>query len=416
MYNTEFYSSLKEYFKDDSSFEAICSLAENKSVQIKNKETSTSLFGADMYVSASRVEDFYNCPFRYFCKFGLNARPRNKAEIDPMQRGTLIHYVLEKILSDVGSKALSKLGERQIVDLVDKYTNEFFMSEMGNINDLSLRFKYNYKRLSKLIYSVVIHLAKEFSVSDFEAKAFELSIDKDGQVKPEVLSLDDGGTIQIRGSIDRVDTFEKNNERYVRVVDYKSGRKVFNLSDIMQGLNLQMFIYLFSLCEDKTASLNGTPAGVLYMHSSRDIFPFDSKKSAESDIEQKEDSSYKMKGIVLKDDDNIVASAMEKDFAGKYIPVKMNKNEELTGSLASLEEFGLIHKKVNSLVAQMGSELHSGNISHSPVKNKNHKNTCDFCDYKDVCANKKIIECRVTEELTDEEVKKQLVEEFSENA
>lgn len=414
LYNTAFYSSLKEYFKNDKRFSSVKNLVENQEIQIKNKQLSTSLFSYDMYVSASRVEDFYNCSFRYFCKFGLNAKPRKKAEIDPMQRGTLIHYVLEMILSAVGSKALSKLSETEIISLVDKFTNEYFVYEMGSAGDLSIRFKYNYRRLSKLIYSVVLHLAEEFSCSDFEARAFELGIDRDGQVKPEILNLEDGGTIQIRGSIDRVDTYEKDGERFVRVVDYKSGNKSFNLSDIMHGLNLQMFIYLFSLCEDKNAELTGIPAGVLYMHSARNIFSFDSKSTAAAKIAGEENSSFKMKGIVLDDENGEIANAMENELKGRFIPVKVKKSGELSGKLASLQELGLIHKKINQLVANMGMELHMGRISHNPVKDKNHIHTCEFCDYKDICANRKSIENRVAENLTDDAVKEQLAKEFEE--
>lgn len=416
LYSTPFYSSLKEYFKDDERFGSIVSLVENRDIEINDKKLSTSLFSYNMYVSASRVEDFYNCSFRYFCKFGLNAKPRKKAEIDPMQRGTLIHYVLEMILSTVGSRGLSELTEAEIASLVDKFTREYFVNEMGSAEGLSVRFKYNYRRLSNLIYSVVVHLAQEFANSDFEAKAFELGIDKDGQVKPEILSLDDGGTIQIRGSIDRVDTYEKDGERFVRVVDYKSGNKSFNLSDIMHGLNLQMFIYLFSLCEDKKAEFTGTPAGVLYMHSARNIFSFDSKSSAVSNIECEENSSFKMKGIVLEDENGDIANAMEHDIKGRFIPVKMKKNGELSGKLASLQELGLIHKKINSLVADMGMQLHLGKIHQNPFKDKNHKNTCDFCDYKDVCANRRSIENRIAEDLTDSMVKEELAKEFENNA
>lgn len=152
--------------------------------------------------------------------------------------------------------------------------------------------------------------------------AFELAIDKDGLVKPEVLNLEDGGTIQIRGSIDRVDTLEKDGRQYVRVVDYKSGNKLFSLSDIMYGLNLQMFIYLFSLSEDKTSDYSGIPSGVLYMHAARNVFHFDSRKDAESSIGAEESSSFKMKGIVISDYDGEIAFAMEHDLNGKHIPVK----------------------------------------------------------------------------------------------
>lgn len=416
-FNTDsFYSSLKKYFENDSRFSSVKALAENEPEKIKNRETATKLFDKDMFVSASRVEDFYNCPFRYFCKFGLSARPRTKAEIDPMQRGTLIHYILEMILSEVGSKQLSAMSDKDITLLVDKYIDAYFKENMGNIADASTRFMYNYKRLSKLVYSVVIHLAREFSESDFEAKAFELKIDKDGDVKPEIISLDDGGTVQIRGSIDRVDTFENNGKKYVRVVDYKSGNKTFSLSEIMYGLNLQMFIYLFSLCEDKTADLNGIPSGVLYMHAARGVFPFDSKLQAENSVDSEENSSFKMKGIILKDEEEIIPEAMEHELKGKYIPVKVKANGDLTGQLVSLEELGMMHKKINAFIKNMGDELHNGNIQRSPVKNKNHKNTCDFCDYADVCANKKFIEFNQLSDLTDGQVKEILYKEYDDNA
>lgn len=415
-YTDSFYSSLKKYFYNNDKYKAVKALAENEPEQIKSKEISTKLFDYDMYVSASRVEDYYNCPFRYFCKFGLGAKPRKKAEIDPMQRGTLIHYVLERILSKVGSKQLSTMSDDDIKLLVDRCIEEYFKNDMGNISDASKRFLYNYKRLSKLVYSVIIHLAKEFSESDFEARAFELSIDKDGEVRPEIIPLCDGGTIQIRGSIDRVDTFDKNGETYVRVVDYKSGSKNFALSDIMYGLNLQMFIYLFSLCEDKKAVLNGIPAGVLYMHSSRNVFPFDSKRQAEISVDGEESSSFKMKGIVLGDDSGDIPAAMEHGLKGKYIPVKLKTNGELTGKLVSLEELGHIHKKINWLIKEMGEELHNGNIARLPVKNKNHKHTCDFCDYCDVCANSKTIDNNQIEDFTDDEVKEALRKEFGEDA
>ena len=107
---------------------------------------------------------------------------------------------------------------------------------------------------------------------------------------------------------------------------------------------------------------------------------------------------------------------MEHDLQGKFIPVKRKKSGELTGQLASLEELGNIHKKINSLIAEMGNELHKGNVSRNPVWNKNHKNVCDYCDFKDVCANSKLIENRICSDLTDSQVKEELAKEYDENA
>jgi ATP-dependent helicase/DNAse subunit B len=175
-----------------------------------------------------------------------------------------------------------------------------------------------------------------------------------------------------------------------------------------------MFVYLFSLCEDKTSALSGTPAGVLYMHSSRSVFSFDSKSLANTNISSEENSSYKMKGVVLGDDEDVVR-AMEKSLSGKYIPVYAKKNGDLSGNIASLGELGLIHKKINQLISKMGNDLHFGCISQSPVKNKSHKDTCDKCDYQDVCANRRYIKARVLDDLSDAQVKQELSKEFEED-
>lgn len=416
LHNTTFSSSLKKYFENDDKFNAVKALAESDDMKINNKQLSTSLFGKKMMISASRIEDYYNCSFRYFCKFGLSAMPRNKAEINPMQRGTLIHYVLEMILSTYGSKKLSTMSRNEIIAAVDYFVTQYYENEMGNITDVSVRFKYNFNRLSKLIYSVVIHLSEEFSCSDFEAKAFELKIDNDSPVKPEILKLDDGGTIQIRGSIDRLDSYEYDGEKYIRVVDYKSGNKSFSLSNIINGLNLQMFIYLFSVYEDKQSEYNGLPAGVLYMHSARNVFSFDTKKEASQQLSDTESASMKMKGIVISDKNGEIAYAMEHDLNGKYIPVKVKKSGDLTGQLASLEELGLIHKKINELIVQMGTQLHGGKISRNPIKSSKHNKICEYCDYQDVCANTKMIKNRLAVEISDNDVKALLKKEYGDYA
>lgn len=407
--NTEFYESLKKYFENDERYDSVKLLAENDEVTINNESLSTSLFGKDMYLSASRLEDFFNCRFRYFCKFGLMARPRKKAEMDAMNTGIVIHYVLEKIIGDIGSPKLAKMNKTEIHILVDNYLKDYLNNEMGNSEQFTNRFKYQFMRLSKMLYSVVCRLAEEFSQSDFEAKAFELRIDKDGEVAPTVIDLENG-TVSIRGDVDRVDILEENGQKYVRVVDYKSGNKKFKLSDILYGLNLQMFVYLFTICNDKNSKYYGTPAGVLYMHASRSVFNI-SRDSKESEISDKENKEFKMKGLVLYDEEHDILKSMEKDLEGKYVPVKMNKKGDVSGCFASLEELGKISKKIENLIAEMGNLLHDGSINQNPINGKDHDKTCDFCDYASVCANKRFIKTRDMDEIKDSDVLEILKEE-----
>lgn len=406
--NTEFSESLKYYFRNDPRFKAVENICLNKAEALSNAISAEKLFGKNMFLSASRVEDFFNCKFRYFCKFGLMARPRMKAELNAMETGTAIHAVLEGIIKDIGSKKLSEMPSVQIHILVDKYLSEYLETQFGNSDELTKRFKYQFMRLSRMLNFVVERLAGEFSQTDFEAAAFELKIDKDGEAQPYVIPLENG-SVSIRGSIDRVDTLDKNGEKYVRVIDYKSGTKEFNLSDVLYGLNLQMFVYLFAVCNDKKCKVNGIPAGVLYMHVSKKSIDV-GKKNIEADVE-KSNSEFKMKGVVLYDDEHDIVASMEKDLKGKYIPFKFDSSNNPKGCFASYEELGKIAKKINNLIAQMGNDLHSGKIEQNPIYGAGHDNTCEFCDYYDVCSIKKEIKKREIEKLADEQVVKILEEE-----
>lgn len=408
--NTVFSASLKESLKNDDRFNAVKMLADNDDINLKDKELSVDLFGKDMYLSASRMEDYFNCSFRYFCKYGLLAKPRITVKMDAMQTGTVIHYVLENIISDVGSKELSQMSRDEINSLVNKYLNKYLSTEILSSESLNKRFIYQFTRLSNMISSVVNRIADEFSQSDFEAKAFELGIDKDGAVKPTLIHLENGGTVSLKGSIDRVDTLEKNGVKYVRVVDYKSGSKMFNLSDILYGLNLQMFVYLFALCNDKSCEYSGVPAGVLYMHSSKSVST-GMKGSEKETVFKSEAHEFKMKGIVLYDENHNIFESMEHDLKGKYIPVKMNKDGDIKGSFASLEQLGRIRKKIDNMIAYMGNNLHKGYINQNPINGKNHDKTCEFCDYSSVCANRKSVEKREIQELDDKDVIEILKEE-----
>lgn len=408
--NTAVSESLKQFFADKEEYKAryhsVKNVYENKDIVIRNKELSFSLFNKDMYLSASGIEDYFCCPFRYFCKYGLGAKKLNKAEMDYMQTGTIIHYVLEKIILNVSSKKLPSLSYGEIVTLVNLYLNEYLENNMGNTQDFSNRFKYQFLRLSKILVSVVNRLKEEFEQSDFEAKAFELKIGNDKDVKSKIIQLDDGGTISIRGAIDRVDYFEQDGKKYVRVIDYKSGSKKFLLSDVLYGLNLQMFIYLFTL-SGSDGEYSGIPSGVLYMHSKRNIYSID-RNTADSEIKKKTNSDFKMLGVVLNDDENEIACHMEHNLEGKFIPAKMSKKYGLCNGVVSLDDLSRISNHIDLLLKNMASNLHQGKINQFPVNGKNHDKTCEYCDYADVCINRKEIACREIPDLSEAEVLNEL--------
>ena len=398
------YSSLSEYFSGDEEYQGRISALErasgNRDFRIENPETAQKLFGKDMYISASRVESFYKCPFAYFCRYGIKAMPRKIAELDPMQRGTVIHYALEMLLTKFSRDELIGMSRKEMYDFFDELLTDYLMTRLDGENQ-SERFIYLFKKLISSVCDVAQRLIKELSKSQFTPVDFELGIGNDGEI-PSYEVQTGNGKIIISGSIDRVDEAIINGKKYIRVVDYKSSGKDFLLSDVVQGLNMQMFIYLFALWQNGEKKYGEfTPAGVLYYPANSPLVSVDrgtDNETLETEIQKK----CGMNGIVLADPEVIIA--MDESESGLYIPAKISKGE-LKGSLIGLKQLEKLKEKADSVLAEMADALHSGEISAYPAYGKSYKTVCEYCDYKSVCFYEENIPVR---ELCDEKLQKVL--------
>ena len=276
------------------------------------------------------------------------------------------------------------------------------------------RTGYLLRRTFDEVTQVVDELYDELSVSAFRPEFCELEFSARGAL-PGVAFSGKRCRGVVEGFVDRVDVWQSGGRPYVRVVDYKSGAKAFRLADIVNGLNLQMFLYLFNVCADGSNPYAGVPAGVLYMHAARSVMTVETKSSAEKDIAGQEDKAFGMNGIVITNPDCDIPAAMEHDLAGKYIPVRLKKSG-VGGSLASLEQLGLLQRKIEALVADMGNALQNGQIGQRPVQAKDHDKTCEYCDFASVCAFKKSVTPRTYDDQTDSAVLAELEKEGESHA
>jgi ATP-dependent helicase/nuclease subunit B len=120
----------------------------------------------------------------------------------------------------------------------------------------------------------------------------------------------DGVTFINYGFVDRVDGWVKDGKLYLRVVDYKTGKKTLDLTEIWNGIGLQMLLYLFTL-ERKGISLYNiciVPAGVLYLPA-RDVVVQGSRGMSEEERRRAVDQELRRRGLLL--DDPEVLGAME---------------------------------------------------------------------------------------------------------
>ncbi len=340
-----------------------------------NPGTAKELFGKDIYISASKLDNYYSCKLMYFLKSGLKTGKVKRADLNVMQRGTITHYILESIINKY-HKNIANLSVNELFREVDFFMNKYFEDISGTEIILTPRFKFLLSRISQSVKDIVLHMAEDFKQSDFEPAFCEMSIGYTEDETKVNLPINDGNVVLV-GKIDRVDTYKN----YIRVVDYKTNAKTFDLPDILVGLNLQMLIYLYAVVKKGNLTQDAKAAGILYM-------PAKSKIVKES---------LAMNGLIS--DEEEIRLAMEKENEGKYVP----KYKDNSTSYVDEEMFELIFDKIESLMTQMGDGVKTGKFNPEPTDGIN-VNACKYCDYSSVChvSNKKH---KKAQKLTKEEIK-----------
>ncbi len=336
------------------------------------KENAEKLYGKNIYMSATKFDTFNRCKFSYFCKYGLRLKKLQPADFDVLQRGTIVHYVLEKIISEY-KENIKNFSREKLDSLCDFYIEEYLGSVVGYNSVKTARHEFLISKISRSLKEVVFHLSQEFAQSDFKPTHCELKIGgKDG------IPLDfdySKGKIIINGSIDRVDEFGG----YIRIVDYKTGTKSFKLPDILFGLNLQMLLYLYAIVrgrnlEDKNA------AGIFYMPSKRDL----------------NNEGMSMNGLMPADIE--LVRAMEKENRGEFVPaLSLNKDGSVSKSSSSFitrDEFSKIFDYIERLMKKTGDSISKGEIFVDPVDGR-ESSACDYCDFKSVCGTEENISIKV---------------------
>ena len=349
--------------------------------KIFDKKNAEKLFGKNLNISASQLEKFNLCRFSYFCNYGLNVRERQRAEINPMQYGTIVHYILERFFGEYTKEEYLSLEEDKFQKIVCAYLAEYAVKYFGEEQLESNSFTYRLKTILDNVMYLMKHIMEELSQSEFFVADCELKIGED--IPSYTIVLPDGHKIAVCGSVDRVDIMQRADITYLRIIDYKTGTKQFKLSDILYGINLQMLLYLHSIEAsggDKYGEI--VPAGILYMPATVPYISSDSLKSIDK-LPDELNKKLKMNGLLLKDTE--IIHGMDKTDAATYIPVKIKAGEPVSStSLATLAEFGKIFKKVDMLIAEMGKNIYNGNIEAKPLKGGH--DSCEYCPYDSVCA------------------------------
>ncbi len=344
-----------------------------------------ALYGPEPGLTATRAERFASCRFGYFLQYGLKAKPRRQAVFDPRDYGNFMHYVLEKTAGDVLEMGgFAAVTAAQVGAVADKYVDEYISRELRDFADHTARFEYLFRRLRTTVRRVTEEMWQELRDSRFQPLDLELDLAGEGVLEPG-----QEGDVSLSGRADRVDGWVRGDTLYLRITDYKTGVKKFDLADVCQGLNMQMLLYLFALEKRGRSHFRAKdirPAGVLYSPARFDIV------SADSDVTDEElaalrRNTARRSGLIL--DDEAVLEAMEPGPDRRFLPVKLTKagtyTKDSLASLASLEQFGALSRYIGSTLRELAGELKAGSVRLDPWFKSARDNACAFCEYRQAC-------------------------------
>ena len=344
------------------------------------------LYGKTLRLSASRIEKFASCRFAYFCQYGLKAKPREPAGFQPPEMGTFMHYILENTAREVSALGgFRAVDEAQLRAVTDRWVEQYVHDELNDFQEKSRRFIYLFNRLRDNVYRVVGDMAEELRRSDFEPLDFELDFAKASDLPP--LSLGEGADeLRLIGIADRVDGWLHEGKLYLRVVDYKTGHKEFDLSDVWYGMNLQMLMYLFTLSVGGEGRYGHEilPAGVMYVPARAPLLSVDTRAEADPEsLRAERIKQLRRSGLIR--DDAAVQEAWEHGADKQYIPIKLRRGKASPDSVASAAQLGLLGRNIQKQLRGMAGQLRGGSIAADPYYRSQRENACLRCDYYSAC-------------------------------
>lgn len=361
------------------------------------KQVVHALYGNTLENSVTTLEKYASCAYAHFLMYGLQLKERAEYRIEAPDLGILFHSALELF-----SKRLDKseyTWHTAPDDFREQLAGECVQAvAAGSRNAILLdnyRNKFLIYRLVRMVRRTVWALQKQLQKGSFEPEDYELRFDRNEAAGTVDIALSDDEVLRLKGTIDRLDTCEDEENVYVKVVDYKSGAKKFDLIALYYGLQLQLVVYMDAAMDMKRQKSRKTiiPAGVLYYHIDDPLISAVSTAQAE-DMQEALLKALRMNGLVNEDMSVIRMMDAGFDKESDVIPVSLNKDGTLAkkSGTASTEKFGALFNFTARTVRRLGRDILDGHIGVRPYKRASKGSACTYCAYKSVCGFDETVE------------------------
>lgn len=349
-----------------------------------SEEIAVDLYGARRAQSITRFENYARCPYGYFLTYGLRARPREEWKIRKLDIGNLCHYLVQSYCSRISGDAqtLTEARERWM-----KLTPEQSAAEVSALCEEAKE-----KTIKKLVHdagrveSILRRVRRSVTAS---VDIINRSLQNGGYTVAaceKEFSCTLGGNMQVRGIIDRVDIMERGGKAYLRIIDYKTGSKEFDPTNVYDKLDLQLAVYAASAVE---------------LYHSGGFAPLQNDEITDAEvkgmfyekihdtIETEEDAGArgKMTGIIFADTDEEVQTmdcTMAEKEESAFLNLRYNQYGKLSGDIHTPEDTAVLEEYAVRAVKEIERDIYRGKINIHPYRRAS-STACSYCPYGEIC-------------------------------
>ena len=309
-----------------------------------------------LHLSQSSIQAFALCPYKYYSTHRLKLRSKKDSNVSAADEGTFLHFVFEKFLK----RSLDERGDLVLPDMekipgiADETISEYF-NRVCPISPEAMdgRLLHLFERLRGLAILILREIVSELAAGQFKPIGFEQKLGgKSENALPAVrLSLKGGCSVELHGTVDRVDVYEKDEKLYVRIVDYKTGEREFDFDKVKTGEEIQLILYLFAV-------VSSNPD--LFVPCSGE-FLFSKKEKGKTFVSRS--------GFLLKDE------AIRQAADGTEGQPHLKKLDD-----SSVEQLNECIQDMQNVVREIAERILAGEAQKTPSED-----ACRFCDIRDHC-------------------------------
>lgn len=380
----ELASALYDYYRENGSDEIFKDMTDAAFYEYipapLTKEIIRGIYGQVIEASVSRMELFARCAYAHFLQYGLSLREKPDHEFNAIDLGNIYHGVLERYsdLLNAKGKTIVSISDGESSDLIDRAVEDYASAyEQGMLSD-DARSTYTITKIKRVMKRTVDTMRFQISRGSFSPAGVEVSFER-------MIDLGEDTKLKLRGKIDRIDICRRDNDVYVRIVDYKSSTHDINITNVYFGIEQQLEVYMAEAIrreKEKHPESKILPSALLYYKVDNPIV----EESAPEKIEEAILKELKMQGIIWGASENILVNDSEAMSDNLVVPAKITKGEpDMSGkSMVDGEEMDNILDYTGRMVTRIGTMVKDGDISINPFRGEK-LDSCAYCRFSDIC-------------------------------